>query len=430
MMRQRAVQICIIVIAHWCLSFSALAQNRPTQVAGIPINYEESKVGEYNLPNPLILQGGSKVNSKKIWSRKRRKEIYALFEKEQFGEAPPLPPLRYDVIEQGTKVFGDKAIRKQVMVYLTEDKVKHKIKLLLYLPIENPKPCPLFLQISFTPNGRSIDDPGLAQDSMWSREGNKINPQDGRRYTDLKVEKFINEGIAVGTFYYGDIEPDFKKGFKHGIRGKYLPNDFSSDLSYSWGAIAAWTWGLGSVMNYLQKDKNIDSKKVALFGFSRLGKTALWAGASDTRFAAVIASCSGEGGAALSRREFGENIAHMTDSTRYAYQFAANRAKYKNDPASCPIDAHELISLIAPRPILLITGKEDLWSDPKGEYEAAIAATPVYNLFGKKGISISDSHAVNLPIYGDLSYFMHEGAHATPPSAFEVILKFLKMHGF
>jgi hypothetical protein len=181
-------------------------------------------------------------------------------------------------------------------------------------------------------------------------------------------------------------------------------------------------------MDYFEKDAQIDAEKVALFGISRLGKTVLWAGARDPRFGMVIASCSGEGGAALSRRWYGETIDHMTHPTRYFYQFAGNWRNYKDDPSQSPVDAHMLISLIAPRPLLLQTGDTDKWSDPKGEFLAAVAAEPVYKLLGKKGLETDTMPETGIPILNDLGYFMHSGGHGTLPEDYDIFIQFMKKH--
>src|SRR5690606_1700231 len=180
---------------------------------------------------------------------------------------------------------------------------------------------------------------------------------------------------------------------------------------------------------YFETDKDIDAKRIAVTGASRLGKTALWTGASDTRFAMVIASISGEGGAALSRRNYGETVKHITDSSRYQYQFARNYHGFSDRLSELPIDGHTLLSLIAPRPLLLQTGNTDYWSDPKGEFLAAVAAEPVYNIFGKKGPGVSE-----LPAAGDTSainhfgYFMHEGGHTVLPEDWKVFISYMKKY--
>jgi len=172
----------------------------------------------------------------------------------------------------------------------------------------------------------------------------------------------------------------------------------------------------------------VDAKRIAILGVSRLGKTVMWAGAHDIRVAMVIASCSGEGGAALSRRNYGETIAHLVAPTRYPYQFAANYAKYAEHVDQLPVDAHELVALIAPRPVLLQTGLTDGWSDPRGEFLAAVAAEPVYRLLGKQGLGTDKMPAAGEPILHDIGYLMHDGGHGTVPSDWPVFLKFMEMH--
>jgi hypothetical protein len=180
-------------------------------------------------------------------------------------------------------------------------------------------------------------------------------------------------------------------------------------------------------MDYLETDKGVDGKRVAILGVSRLGKTVMWAGAHDTRFAAVIASCSGEGGAAISRRNYGETVAHLVANGRYPYQFAANYAKWGSKVDQMPVDANLLVALIAPRPLLLQTGDQDFWSDPKGEFVAAVAAGPVYKLLGKQDLGTDEMPAAGTPILHTLSYYMHPGGHGTLPADWDVYLKFLGM---
>ena len=195
-----------------------------------------------------------------------------------------------------------------------------------------------------------------------------------------------------------------------------------------WGAIAAWAWGSSRAMDYIETDPDIDSKRVALHGVSRLGKTVLWAGARDERFAMVIASCSGEGGAALSRRNFGETAAHLASPLRYHYQFCPNYKQYSENLAMVPMDAHMLLALIAPRPLLLQTGSTDRWSDPKGEFLAAVAATPVYELLDRKGMDTDILPPAGTPLLNTLGYYMHEGGHGVLPGDWEVYLKYMKKY--
>lgn len=415
-------QCFLIIVAN-----NSLGQKQDT-IAGIPVNYDESKTGIYTLPELLVLQNGEKVTNAKTWMKKRRPEILHLYETEQFGKCPERPKRDFNVFDSGTPAFDGKAIRKQVTLYFTEDTADYKADLLLYLPASVQKPVPVFLTVGFMPNSLMINDQGIKEGNMWGRDGKRIPVQNGRRQSSLNVEQFISEGIGVATIYYGDIEPDFAEGIKYGIRGHYLKEVETWPAPDEWGTISAWAWGLSYVMDYFEKDSLVDEKRVALHGVSRLGKTVLWTGARDQRFGMILASCSGEGGAALSMRNYGETIAHMIAPTRYFYQFCDNRAKYSDNPQTSPIDAHMLVSLIAPRPLLLQTGDTDGWSDPKGEFLAAVAAEPVYHLFGKKALETEIMPAAGTPVLNDLGYYIHSGGHGTVPEDYNIYIQFMKKH--
>ncbi len=412
--------------------FGATAQqpaNRPTLVAGFPVNYQEDSVGTYTLPDLLQCTDGQQVTTAKIWEKKRRPELLKQMEEIQFGKMPPRPAaMSFNVFDKGTPAFNGKAIRKQVTVYFTKDTSDHKMNLLIYLPAAAQKPAPLLMNISFAAYNQIIDDTGLRVGDIWNREGKKIKADKPSVFGKMNVEQFLDAGIGFATVYYGDIEPDFKDGIKYGIRKQYLKSAQTETAPNEWGAIAAWAWGLSRAMDYFQTDKQIDSKRVALQGASRLGKTVLWAGVHDTRYKMVIASISGEGGAALSRRNYGETVQHITDPSRYLYQFAPNYHTYANKLNSLPFDAHMLVALMAPRPLLLQTGSTDYWSDPKGEFLSVIAAAPVYQLYNKKG-----PYTTQMPPAGDtsllmneLGYFMHEGGHTVLPTDWAHMIEYMK----
>ncbi len=312
----------------------------PKEVAGIPVNYDEALVGAYKLPDPLVLLNGKPVRDAKTWLEKRRPEIVRLFEENQYGRSPGRPSgMTFDVFDKGTPALDAKAIRKQVTVYFSADKAGPKMDLLLYLPADAKGPVPLLLNISFTANSNAVDDPGIKPGEVWGRDKKKILAAQGRGFGKLNVVPFLEQGIGVATVYYGDIDPDFAGGIPYGVRRLYLKPGQNEPAPDEWGSIAAWAWGLSRAVDYLETDKGVDSKKIAIFGVSRLGKTVMWAGAHDPRIAMVIASCSGEGGAALSRRNYGETIAHLTAPTRYPYQFCANYAKYAAHVDQFPVDA-------------------------------------------------------------------------------------------
>jgi hypothetical protein len=428
----------------WC-GVAALAQTAPATpqapakagpdvVAGIPVNYDESKVGTYTLPDALTLKNGKSVRDAKTWMEKRRPEILEIFETQQYGRAPGRPADEsFEVTDPGTPALGGKAIRKQVTVWLSKDKspAGPNINLLIYLPAAAKKPVPMLLSINFGAVQNAVDDPGIRPDEVWDPKTNtKIAAPQTRSggLGRLNVTPFLDAGIGVATFYYGDVDPDYLDGFKNGIRAKYLKPGQTERAPDEWGSISAWAWGMSRVEDYFETDKSVDSKRVAIHGVSRLGKTVMWAGAHDQRFAAVIASCSGEGGAALSRRNYGETIAHLTAPTRYPYQFAANYAKYGGFPDTPPMDANLLVALIAPRPLLLQTGNTDFWSDPKGEFLAAVAAGPVYKLLGKDPLDTDVWPAAKVPVLHDLAYYMHDGGHGMVPTDWDIYVQFLKMH--
>jgi len=410
---------------------NAQPQNLPRTSAGFPVNYSEDSVGTYVLPDPLTMTNGKKVKDAKTWTQKWRPELVKLFEEIEYGKMPPRPAdLHFNVFDKGTPAFNGKAIRKQVTIYFTKDTGDHKMDLVIYLPANAREPVPLLLNITFAAPNQVIDDPGIKTGSIWTREGKKVEATQASRFGKMDVEQFIAEGIGFACVYYGDIEPDFKDGVKYGIRKQYLRPGQTAPAADEWGAISAWAWGLSRAMDYFETDKQIDAKRIALQGASRLGKTVLWAGVHDTRFKMVIASVSGEGGAAISRRNYGENIKHITDTSRYYYQFAPNYHSYADKVNSLPFDAHMLVALMAPRPLLLQTGDTDYWSDPKGEFLSAVAAEPVYNLFGLKGPGTTIMPKANDEslLMNPLGYYMHAGPHGVLPEDWKLFIRYMKKY--
>lgn len=399
------------------------------RVADLSANYTEAKVGSYVLPDPLTLANGEPVRDARTWWERRRPELVELFAREQFGRVPGRPAeLAFEVGESAGPAFGGKAVRRQVTIHFTRDRENGpRADVVLYLPAAASGPVPVILQASFTANNLAVEDPAVKIGRVWDRgAGRRVPATSSRRFGRLDVESAIARGFGVATVNYADFEPDVPGAIAHGVRQAHLKRDEDQPAADEWGTISAWSWGLSRVLDYFETDPGVDAKRVALFGVSRLGKTVLWTGARDPRFAAVIASCSGEGGAAVSRRNYGETVAHLVAPTRYPYQFAANYARWAGKAAESPVDGNLLAALIAPRPLLLQTGDTDIWSDPVGEFESAVSATPVYRLLGRDGLPTGQMPAAGQRVGDTLSYYMHRGGHGTVPSDWGVFLDFLE----
>ena len=408
--------------------------NTPENVAGIPVNYDESKAGSYVLIDPLTLSNGEKVTDVDTWMNLRRPEILELFYQFEYGFTPePRSDISFNVFEEGTPALDGKAIRRQVTVSFSAESDGPEMDILIYLPANTPKPVPVIISLGFTPNSIRVEDPGVKPGEYWDRETNELVPVTEDTWSwsfDEQLELFLSNGIGVAMVYYGDIEPDFHEGItkKEGVRNLYLEEGLEEPAVNEWGAISAWAWGLSRVVDYLETDTDVDQNKIAVTGASRLGKTVLWAAARDQRFDMVIACCSGAGGAALNGRDFGESIAHLTAPSRYPYQFAENFQMFADYPKHIPVDGHLLLSLIAPRPVLLQTGDQDLWLDPKGEFLAAVAAGPVFELLGEKSLETEELPPVETPILNTIGYYMHKGGHGTVPSDWDIYVEFMKKH--
>jgi hypothetical protein len=297
-------RICILLCATLlnCASWSQIADSAADVVADIPVNYTEAKSGTYTLPDPLKMNNGQPVKDARSWFEKRRPEIRKLIEENWFGRSPGRPKeMSFEVIEKGAPAFAGKAIRRQVTVHFTRERSGPKMDLLIYLPANASAPVPVFLNMSFFANNLTVADPHVRIGRRWDRQSRTqveaVPPPPGAGATatrvprGLRVEQFLAEGIGFATFNKDDLAPDFTGTEGMGVKALYLKPGQTRPADDEWGAIAAWAWGASRALDYFETDKDVDAKRVALHGVSRLGKTALWGGASDERFAMVIASC-------------------------------------------------------------------------------------------------------------------------------------------
>lgn len=367
------------------LSFHAVCGQQP-----IPVNTDESKVAPYTLPDLLASKDGSTIADEKAWREIRRPELLELFKVHMYGRSPGKPEnLAFKVVNEYPNALDGKAIGKHVDITVTKGEKSLTIHVNLFIP-RQPRPAPAFLLICNRPSTKT-DFTRPEKSSFWP------------------VEDIVARGYAAVAFYNADVDPDKDDGFKDGIHG--LLDGDTPRAPDAWGTLSAWAWGASRVLDYLETDSAIDAKRVAITGHSRCGKTALWAGAQDERFAMAISNESGCTGAALSRRDYGETLAHSHRS--FPYWFCDNFKNYVDKQAEIPVDQHMLIALLAPRPVYVASAEEDTWADPKGEYLGLYHASPVYQLFNFKVLASVEPPPLETPAYGDRQgYHIRPGKHA------------------
>lgn len=397
-------------------------------------NDDESKVPAYTLPELLKCEDGTVVDSADVWNAKRRPELLRMFEEHVFGTLPAGKiPLRTKVRSSVSDALDGKALRREVTVFFSDDDSGPQMDLLIYTPANATKPVPAFLGYNFNGNHAVEKDPRIHLTESWMRnntdqgiEDNKATEASrGSESSRWAVSTIISRGYGLVTIYYGDVDPDFDDGFRNGIHSLFENGD-APRAGDAGGSISAWAWGLSRALDVLESDKAIDAKKVAVFGHSRLGKTSLWAGATDQRFAMVIANESGCGGAALDKRIFGETVNRI--NTSFPHWFCINHRRYNNNEAAMPVDSHMLIALSAPRPVYVASAEEDTWADPYGEYLGLYHAGPAFRLFGKKVFESDQMLTVDSPLQVDVAYHIRTGKHDVTDYDWDNYLTFADTH--
>ena len=389
----------------WCNRFSPKNDSGWLDVTDLAVKpafdplggflYDEEGIPAYTLPD--LLAGTRTV---KEWEKKRRPQLYKLFEEEMFGSVPGKPEgLHFRVRDDEPSALDGLATRRQVRIFFDVEESMYE-DLIVYIPNHRKGPAPAFLGVNFVGNHTIDKDPGiLLPDSLRYRKDFVLNPR-GFQERRWPLREILARGYAVATYCCEDVVPD-ADGYP-GIRSHFD--------GYTWGALAAWGWGLSRALDYLETDTDVDAARVAVFGHSRMGKAAVWAGARDTRFAMVVSNASGCGGAALSRRHFGETVRRI--NTHFPYWFCENFKRYNDNESMLPFDQHELLALVAPRPLYVESGSEDSWADPHGEFLGLAYAAPAYQLYGYEGFTPAEWPAVETPVSkGRNGYHIRSGRH-------------------
>ena len=370
------------------------------------------------LPELLVSSDGSIIESSTQWEDIRRNEILELFRDHVYGRVPESDiTVGFEVKLLDMNALGNTAIQKEVEVLVRSRTETHTFSILMYLPKNHSGPVPVFLGLNFYGNHTIHSDQQISITDRWVRnnpdfgiENNRAGEKSrGVRSSRWPVEKILSRGYGLATIYYGDIDPDFDDGFKNGIHRLFKGN-VSDDDPGSWGSITAWAWGLSRAMDYFETDADVDQQRVAVIGHSRLGKTSLWAGAQDERFALVVSNNSGCGGAALSRRAVGERVSRI--NTSFPHWFADRFNVYNDNEIAMPVDQHMLMALMAPRPLYVASAQEDEWADPYGEYLSLYYGSKVYGLYDMEVLEEDQLPPVDQPRWaGNVGYHIRTGPH-------------------
>jgi hypothetical protein len=385
-------------------------------------NYDEAKVRPYTLPDPLVTVKGERVASAEEWWKTRRPEVMNFYREQIYGRIPAnAPKVTWEVAETDEAARGGAAVMKKVVGRMGEKPDGPKVNMTLHLPAGARGPVPVLLNITFgfPPGARPQAATKAGQPAPEKKKAGPA-PFDS-------LGEVLGRGWGHASLNYGEIQPDRADRWTEGVIGLTLKEGQTRPAPDEWGTISAWAWGISRAIDYLETDKGVDAKKVAITGASRLGKTVLWAGAQDERVAAVFSVVSGEMGAALIRRDWGETLDDMAQN--FPWQFAGNLQKWAGRWDELPVDQHMLIALCAPRPVYVNGGLSDQWSDPKGEFLAMAAAGPVYRLLGAKDLGVSELPPLDqLVTDGDLAFHYHSGGHQAVPADWKAFLDFAERH--
>jgi len=374
-------------------------------------NYDESLVPPYELPELLLTFNGERITIVEAWER-HRADLLDLFAREMYGSTPTETiPVRYELLAENPEALDGKAIGKQVKFVFSNGEKEHEAYLLLYVPKSALAPVPVFVGYNYKGNHSTTTEPDIRYSPKFKlvREEGHPDWERGNQASRWAFADIIDRGYAVATMCYHDIFPDVPGMKDHSIMPLFSGYGMSLEAPDTWQAIGAWAWGSSRIVDYLATEPMVNIDQVAIMGHSRHGKAALWAGAQDPRFKVVISNNSGEGGAALSRRKYGERLAAVA-SIQPAW-FCPAFDRYHGREEHRPVDQHQLIALMAPRAVYVASAVEDLWADPKGEYLAAYHASPAFELYGQEGLPSETMPDLHMPLMHGIGYHIRAGKH-------------------
>jgi hypothetical protein len=400
---------------------------RLAKATGHVSNYSEEKVAAYTLPDPLTMANGERVTSAQMWRERRRPEILNFYKTEIYGRIPEnTPKVTWEVTETDGAARDGAAIMNRLVGRMGDKPDGPRMNLTVYLPANANGPVPMLLSItfSFPPGGRG-GNPAKNDKSNEAKDSKA--PAKAFRPPYDALGELLSRGWGYATLGYSDIQPDRANQWTNGVIGLTLKEGQTQPAPDEWGTISAWAWGISRSIDYLETEKAVNPKQIAITGVSRLGKTVLWAAALDERVAATFSVVSGEMGAALIRRDWGETLDDMAQN--FSWQFAGNMQKWVGRWNELPVDQHMLIALSAPRPVYVNGGLSDQWSDPKGEFLSMVAAGPVYRLLGKRDLGVTELPPLDKPITdGELAFHYHSSGHTAVPADWAAFLDFAERH--
>jgi hypothetical protein len=407
---------------------------RLAKATGHVSNYSEERVRPYTLPDSLVMASGERVTGADQWHRARRPEILKFYRDEIYGHVPAdAPGVTWEVAETEAGARGGTAVMKRVSGRMGTRPDAPRMNLTVYLPAKSSGPVPVLLSLTFgfgpgargQAAGKTGQRPAAAPGKAESTKPAAVKGSGAGGFDP--VADVLARGWGYASLPYGEIQPDRADRWTEGVIGQTLKPGQSRPAPDEWGTISAWAWGLSRAIDYLETDPSVDARRIVVTGVSRLGKTVLWAGAQDERVAAVFSVVSGEMGAALIRRDWGETLDDMAQN--FPWQFAGNLQRWVGRWDELPVDQHMLIALCAPRPVYVNGGLTDQWSDPVGEFLALVAAGPVYRLLGGRDLGTTELPPLDAPVTGgDLAFHYHSGGHMAVPADWKAFLDFAERH--